>query len=332
MVLTPDELRQRLAATALQPWGQDAYSLEFVAMGTRCRVLFAVASRAVALEFRTWLMDWLADYESRYSRFMPTSLISEINRCAGEREVATDEELESLLTLCDWYHRLTQGIFDPTSLPVLKLWDYHAPHAVLPSPDDVREARTKVGWSRVRRRAGALLLPEKGMAMDLGGIGKEYAVDRVLETALQRGVDHIMVDFGHDLRVHGSPPEGGPWRIGLEYPMDPGRCWAGVAVDNRAVATSGDYHRNFTLGGKRYGHIVDPRTGFPVSNGCRGVSAIAPTCTEAGMVATTAFVLGPDEGIRFVERCAHVDACIWTDEYRIQTRGFDDYLLRPRAA
>jgi thiamine biosynthesis lipoprotein len=146
--------------------------------------------------------------------------------------------------------------------------------------------------------------------------------------ALGRGIRNVVVNFGHDLRVHGEPPEGGPWRIGLEDPNDPGRCWGGVAVRDRAVTTSGDYLRHFTAGGVRYGHILDPRTGHPVNNGCRAVSVIAPTCTEAGILSTTAFILGAREGLEFLDGYYQAEGCIWHQDQRIETRRFDEYLIR----
>jgi thiamine biosynthesis lipoprotein len=165
------------------------------------------------------------------------------------------------------------------------------------------------------------------MGIDIGGIGKEYMVDRVLEMALESGIENILVDFGQDLRVHGEPPEGGPWRIGLEDPFEPGQCWAGVSVQNCAVATSGDYSRNFTLNGHRYGHIIDPRNGYPVANHCLAVSVIAPLCTTAGILSMAAFILGPDLGLKLIENQEQTEGCIVTETGRWETTKFNTYRL-----
>jgi len=184
-----------------------------------------------------------------------------------------------------------------------------------------------VGWQKVLRDGDRFFLPHKGMGVDIGGIGKEYAVDRVTEMAAECGINDIMVDFGHDIRVHGEPPEGGPWRIGLEDPTDPTTCWGGVMATDRAAASSGDYHRGLWADGKRYGHILDSRTGYPVSNGCRSVSVIARTCTETGILSTAAFILGPEEGLSFLNTCYQAERCIWTDRSQLQTAGFSYYVI-----
>jgi thiamine biosynthesis lipoprotein len=114
----------------------------------------------------------------------------------------------------------------------------------------------------------------------------------------------------------------------LEDPQRPGNCWAGVAVTNHAVATSGDYLRHFTKDGRRYGHIIDPRDGMPVNNRCLSVSVIAPTCTMAGILSTTAFILGPQEGLSLIGSHMGAEGAITTDNSRHQSRRFHEYVTR----
>lgn len=301
--------------------------LEFRAMGTNCQVLFRAPSVKARLEFRRAAVAWVESFEARYSRFRGDSLICRINAAAGREWVETDAELESILKLCDWFTWRTGGIFDASTLPIAKLWDYHAPDPRVPERDEIRRALDLCGWSKVQRRAGAIFLPQPGMGLDLGGIGKEYAVDRVFDLSRQWAIEDIAVDFGRDLRMRGSPPEGGEWRVGLEHPHDPQRCSGGVAVRDRAVATSGGYLRAFTAGGKSYAHILDPRTGSPVENGCESVSVIAPTCTEAGVLSTSAFILGRGEGMALLDKSVHIEACMWSRGEFFQTRGLARYWL-----
>ena len=134
------------------------------------------------------------------------------------------------------------------------------------------------------------------MGIDLGGIGKEYAVDRVLNMARERGMDNVLVDIGQDVRVSGRASGKDAWYIGLEEPDQPGNCWTCVRIVDRAVATSGDYFRSFVRDGRRYGHILDPRNGEPVCNGCQAVTVIAPTCVIAGILSTAAFISGRPKG------------------------------------
>ena len=301
------------------------YKLTFQAMSTTCRVHFRSLDPARARDFQTEVLHWVAWFEARYSRFLPDSLISRINAAAGLHWVEVDPETEALFNLCQEMIFFTRGVFDPTSLPLMQLWNWKAKPAVIPDPSAIKAAQELVGWRKLQRRPGGIFLPREGMALDMGGIGKEYAVDRVLSLALQRGIENVLVDFGNDVRVHGEPPEKGAWHIGLEDPRHPGHCWTGVAVKNHAVATSGDYLRHFTHEGRRYGHIIDPRTGYPVNNGTLSVSVIAPHCTFAGILSTTIFVLGAKEGIELMGLCPGVEGAVITENAQTVTRGFYAY-------
>jgi thiamine biosynthesis lipoprotein len=130
------------------------------------------------------------------------------------------------------------------------------------------------------------------------------------------------VDFGHDLRAVGRPPGRPAWHIGLEDPRNPGRADGSLAVIDRGVASSGDYLRSFTIAGKRYGHIVDPRTGWPVAHGCMQATVVAPSCLQAGVLSTTAFVLGVPAGIAFIQSVPGAEGLLITENTRAQTRGF----------
>ena len=326
MVLTTEQLRVRIETAPLSAIGR-YYRHAFRAMGTDCHIDFAATSPAQAGRFKQFVAGWLASFEATYSRFLPDSLVSRINAAAGKDWVAIDADAASLFALCDWFHWSTHGIFDPATLPLLRAWDYHTPHAEPPGAEQVRTALALCGWSKLERRPDSVRLQNAGMGIDLGGIGKEYAVDRVFEMARDLGMANIMVNFGNDVRVAGEPPEGGLWRVGLEDPANPGQCWNGAALTDRAVTTSGDYLRNFQHGDHRYGHIIDPRTGYPVNNNCRAVSVIGATCTEAGVLSTTAFILGPEEGIRFISGFVQNEGCIIASDRRYTTRRFDEYLI-----
>lgn len=301
------------------------HKLSFRAMSTECRVHVHGVAPAIAQPFLRDVVAWVAEFEARYSRFIPDSLIGRINSAAGEHWTDIDAETERLFALCHELAFFTRGAFDPTALPLIKLWNWKAQPPVVPDDTAIREARDLVGWSKVQRRPGGIFLPRAGMCLDLGGIGKEYAVDRVIGMALERGIPNVLVDFGHDVRVHGHAPARTFWRIGLEDANQPGQCWTGVAVTDHAVATSGDYIRNFQANGRRFGHIIDPRTGYPVNNGCHAASVIAPSCTIAGILSTTALILGGEEGFRLIESHPGAAGAITTDTNRVYTRRFHEY-------
>lgn len=329
MVLTePDAMQmvyERVQRSAQCSPQDGFYKLSFNAMSTVCRVHFRAAKPALAQEFQSEVLKWISWFEARYSRFIPQSLIGRINAAAGVQWVETDPETDALFNLCQEMIFFTRGVFDPTSLPLIQLWNWKASPPAIPTASQIQETMHLVGWRKVQRRPGAIFLPLKGMSIDLGGIGKEYAVDRVVTLALQRGIDNVLVDFGQDVRVHGEPPERGAWHIGLDDPKNPGHCWTGVAVTNHAVATSGDYLRHFSHQGRRYGHILDPRDGYPVNNGCLSVSVIAPHCTVAGILSTAAFILGPREGLDLMRICPGVEGAIITESNRLLTNRFNAY-------
>jgi thiamine biosynthesis lipoprotein len=316
---------ERVKRSAQSTLTGDFYKLSFQAMNTLCRVNFRTPKPSLARDLQNEVLQWVAWFEARYSRFIPDSLVGQINAAAGQHWVEVDPETDALFNLCQEMIFFTRGVFDPTALPLIRLWNWKGNPPIVPNAQAIQAAQELVGWRRIQRRPGAIFLPKEGMCLDLGGIGKEYAVDRVLTLALQRGVDSVLVDFGADVRVHGEPPEKGAWHIGLEDPKNPGNVWIGVAVTNHAVATSGDYLRHFLHGGRRYGHILDPRAGYPVNNGILSVSVIAPHCTVAGILSTSVFVLGPKEGIDLISLCPGAEGCITTETTRFQTKGFHAY-------
>lgn len=318
-------VQERVQHSATRSAAAGFYKLAFQAMGTVCRVHFRTLNPALAMEFQNNLLRWVAQFEAKYSRFIADSLIGRINAAAGEYWVEIDTETENILKLCGEMVFFTRGAFDPTALPLIQLWNWKTNPPVVPTEAQIAATRELCGWNKIQRRPGGIFLPRAGMCLDLGGIGKEYAVDQVTNMALQCGIEHVLVDFGQDVRVHGTPPEGGAWHIGLDDPQNPGKCWTGLAVTQHAVATSGDYLRHFTKDGRRYGHIIDPRTGLPVWNGCLSVSVIAPTCTMAGVLTTSAFILGPRDGLNLISLCPGVEGCILTDSARHPTKNFYAY-------
>ena len=302
------------------------HRLDFRAMSTACQIKVHGVSATVARDFHRDAVNWVAQFEARYSRFIPDSLIGKINAAAGEHWIETDPETDRLLQLCHELFFFTRGSFDPTALPLMKLWNWKNSPPQIPDADAIRAARELVGWNKTQRRPGGIFLPQRGMALDLGGIGKEYAVDCVMNLAAERGIQNILVDFGQDVRVRGHAPEKKFWWIGLDNANAPGKCWTGVAVTDHAVATSGDYLRHFVFNGTRYGHIIDPRTGYPALNDCRAVSVIAPSCTIAGLLSTSVCILGAKEGMELIELHPGAAGAITTNHTKIYSRKFHEYI------
>lgn len=302
-------------------------NVAFRALGTACMIRYVASTDEAARQFEHAVRQWVEVFEGRYSRFRPESIVSRINSFAGTSWVEVDAEMEEMLDICAELHRMTGGILDVTAGPLIRLWDYHNPAAVLPDAARVKEVRELVGWTKVQRAPGRIFLPRAGMALDFGGWGKEWAVDAVAQLAASFGISQVLVDFGHDIRCIGNPPGRPAWHVGLEDPAQPGTHRGSVALlAGKGIASSGDYLRGFTRDGRRYGHIVDPRTGEPVAHDCRQVTVISGSCLQAGILSTTAFILGPVAGLEFIQRFPSSDGLIVTSTARAQTRGFWNYV------
>jgi len=227
-------------------------------------------------------------------------VLSALNRSAGDPAgVEVDEETANLLDYADTAFRHSGGLFDPTSGALRRVWNFRSGR--LPSADEVRAVLACVGWQRVRWSRPRLVLPEPGTELDFGGFVKEYAVDRVTDLCRELGVRHGMVDLGGDLRALGPHPDGAPWRVGIRDPRAPERAIGTVPLADAALATSGDYERCMVVDGVRYTHILDPRSGWPVS-GLASASVVAPQCLVAGTATTVALLSGERAGARFLDR------------------------------
>ena len=328
VIKTNKIVEERTRTSARLNFQNDLYEASFKALGTNCSVKYKSTSSKESNNFFSFILNWIVDFESRYSRYLDSSLIGLINSNAGISPVELNKDDERLFTICDEMHFFTRGIFDPTALPLIKLWNWNSKSPVIPNKTSIDIAKKNVNWKNVVRKPGSIFLPDKGMEIDLGGIGKEYAIDQLVQMAVtQHGIKDLMIDFGQDVFALGSPSGKPAWHIGLDDAYSPGSCWAGVAINNHSVASSGDYIRSFVLDGIRYSHIIDIRSGYPVGNGSRSVTVISPSCVMAGILSTTAFILGIENGLKLIESYYRAEGCITTEKYRSKTSKFDEYVV-----
>ena len=233
--------------------------------------------------------------EAKYSRYRDDSVTAAINRAAGGAPVALDAETAALLAYADQCHRLSGGRFDVTSGVLRRAWDFRSSEPRLPDAATLAALCALVGWREVERDERFIRLPRSGMEIDFGGIGKEYAADRAAAILTERGVVHALVNLGGDVRALGGQADGTPWRVGVRHPRATavGTAIASVEIADGAVATSGDYERYVEIDGRRYCHLLDPRTGWPV-RAWQSISVVAPLAVVAGSVATIAMLLADD--------------------------------------
>lgn len=240
----------------------------------------------------------LQDFEQRYSRYRPDSLVSMINRRAGsKRFTAVDEETQALLDFADQLWRASEGLFDITSGPLRRAWRFQGIGSA--EPEHIASALELVGWHHVQREAASILLPLEGMEIDLGGLVKEYAVDSAIRLMRDAGVRSAMLELAGDVGVLGSQANGHPWQIGVRDPFESGSiCTLNLA--DSSVATSGSYERKLNFSGKDYGHLLDPRSGWP-TEGPVSVSVIGQSCLIAGAISTVACLHEEEKAIEWLE-------------------------------
>jgi thiamine biosynthesis lipoprotein len=274
----------------------------FGAMASPCEVHIAPVDERRASELVAMVADEAWRIEAKFSRYVTDGVVAAINDSAG-KPVTVDEETARLLDYAAELFTLSGGKFDITSGALRRVWRFDGSDRV-PSAEDVRRVLRHVGWSRVRWQRPVITL-ERGMEIDFGGIGKEYAVDRA--AALAAAVtDSCLINFGGDLRALGPDPVGKPWRVGIEAIDRPDAAERIVDLARGALATSGDTRRFLLKDGRRYGHILDPTTGWPVPDPPRSVTVAADTCTQAGMLATLAMLQGREaEAFLAAQRVRH---------------------------
>ena len=275
------------------------FRIPFKAMASACELVLAVDDEPEAQAMAAAAIAEVQRIEAKYSRYQPESIVSRINAAAGGQAVACDEETWSLLSYADSLYQSSDGLFDITSGVLRRAWNFYDHR--LPASADLEALRQLIGWRRVEREGQAVRLPEAGMELDFGGFGKEYAADRAGAVLAAKGLHHGYVNLAGDMRVLGPKPDGSPWMIGIQDPRDKTAILATIPVDRGGLATSGDYERFFELDGKRYCHILDPRSGQPVTH-WRTVSVVAPLAVVAGNCATIA-MLKQSEGLAFLEAC-----------------------------
>ena len=266
--------------------------------------------------------------ENLLSRTVEGSDVWRINHAEGQPVEVSDETAEVLACALET-GRISGGAFDITVAPVSVLWDFKSGRTELPDPDDVSRAVELVDWTRVRLEGRTVTLPA-GMMIDLGGIAKGYIADRVKAYLEERGVKHAILSFGGNIVAIGKKPDGTDWKVGIQDIDKPTGDYMLVARNGGgSTVTSGIYERGFDLDGVRYHHLLSPATGWPVQNGLASVTIFSDSSMQGDALATAAFVLGPEEGMRLIEQLDGIEAVfIGRDRSVTCSSGAENYLIR----
>jgi thiamine biosynthesis lipoprotein len=264
----------------------------FKAMGTPCDIQLYAKTQAEAEEIADTAIADVHRLEARYSRYRDDSFLSAINRAAAAGgRIKVDEETAGLLNYAATCHDQSDGLFDITSGILRRAWRFDQDR--LPDPVQIQELLEKVGWRKLRWTPPVLEFPIVGMEIDFGGIVKEYAVDRAAALCQGAGIRHGVINLGGDIKVIGPRADGSPWRIGIRDPRCKEAVMQTILLREGALASSGDYERCIIVDGVRYGHILNPKTGWPVRH-LTAVSVVADFCVVAGSASTIAMLKEED--------------------------------------
>lgn len=237
------------------------------------------------------------------------SELTALNEEAGKGPKEVPNELLAIIAHGIEMGKMTKGAYDLTYAGVGKLWDFKKIPPKIPTKEEVTNALIHVGFQRIKINltASTVELPAN-MKIGLGGIAKGYGVDRAMTVIMRHGIKHAIVNAGGDMKILGKN-SGQPWEIAIKHPRNRERAMASLKISNSCVVTSGDYERFFESDGKRYHHIIDPRTGYP-SEGCLSATVVAPEAEFADALATALCVLGPKEGLKVIENLDRVEAIL----------------------
>jgi FAD:protein FMN transferase len=275
----------------------DIFRFGFEAMGSGCEVVIASRNKKEAQSVAGLAIEEVSRIERKYSRYRSESIISLINAAAGRDKIECDDETLALFRYADTLYENSNTLFDITAGVLRKVWDFN--NAIVPQGDELSDKLSLIGWKQVELEGNTVRLPVAGMEIDFGGFGKEYAADRTATLLHGKGVKNGYVNLAGDIRVVGPKIDGEPWMIGIQDPRHKSRTIATIPLYTGALATSGDYERYFEADGRRYCHILHPRSGYPVKY-WRSVTVVAPLAITAGSYSTIA-MLKEAEGLIFLE-------------------------------
>lgn len=272
-------------------WKVDHWQGVFPAMASLCEILIEPCEKKFAQQLLNSAVDITHDIESKFSRYKRDNLCSQINRSNG-KPVAIDDETFRLLQFADTCFQISDGMFDITSGVLRKVWMFDGGDQI-PSKEQIEQLLPFIGWDKVKFDENQVCIPI-GMEVDFGGIGKEYAVDKVANQMRNMATNtSVLVNFGGDLAISRPKSSSEPWLIGFERPIGDDNQKS-INLVQGGLATSGDANRYLLKNGVRYSHIVSPKTGWPIEQAPAQVTVAGSNCIQAGLISTIAMLHGKE--------------------------------------
>lgn len=302
------------------PTAQEKYTRTLKLMGSRFDITVVAGSKNQGDEYIDLAVHEISRIEKLISEWDSLSETSEVIRNAGIKAVKVDKELYDLIGRCIKISELTDGAFDISYASMDRIWKYDGSMKRLPTEEEVMQSVEKVGYKNIvlDPQNGTVFLTKPGMRIGFGAIGKGYAADMAEQLLISKGVVAGIMNASGDLSTWGTQPDGSPWMVGITNPLNKDKVFSWFPLDNNAVVTSGNYEKYVEFNGKRYTHIIDPRTGWPVS-GLTSATIFAPKAELADALATSVFVMGLETGIDFVNQLPGIECVIVDDKGKIYT-------------
>lgn len=282
-------------------------------MGTYYQVKIIGADPNQRIEFDQAVVEQLEVVNQLMSNWVATSDVNRFNKNISEEPVQVNVHTANVVAKALEIADATKGAFDPTLGPLIELWGFGTrKNDEVPDPEALKAVMERIGYQKIQLDGNSLSKTQPELTMNLSSLAKGYAVDLVYDMLKEKGFTSFMVNVGGEVRVHGVNAAQRPWQMAIEGP-DPNRVntiFRISSLRNVAMATSGDYRNFFRYEGKRYSHLLDPRTGWPIEARITAVSVIAKDCMTADALATALCIMSPEEGLSLIESMPNVECML----------------------
>jgi thiamine biosynthesis lipoprotein len=305
---------------------RDMKVLSFYAFGTSCKVKFTYPESFDYQLLSKEVVSWVSEFEARYSRYLPNNWISQVNQSAGKNSVKLSQKDIHLLRIASFTFFQSKQTIDPSCLPLTQLWQQAKATNQVPHESQIKKARELVNWMEVKYTDDEIYLPIAGMGLDFGGFGKEFAVDQVALILKDQDCANFLIDFGGDIYTAGKAGTDTLWNIGIEMLGGGENPVHIIHLENKALASSGNYRKFFKLNGNRYGHTIDHRTGYPTIYSELSASVISSSCLKSGIISTACLLIGKEGGFRMINSEWDTEGCIQSLESSLVSNKFYKYL------
>ncbi len=297
-----------------------AYKRVLSLMGSRFEISAVAKSEQEANRAIDAGVAEITRIEKLISSWDPNSQTSKINRFAGVEPVTVSEELYNLIFRSIKVSKLTNGAFDISYAAIDKIWKFDGTMTKPPSQEQISASVSKINFEHITLNPSSqsVFLKEKGMKIGFGAIGKGYAANRAKMVMMSLGIESGVVNASGDLITWGKQETGSAWRVGIANPKNIEKVFSWLSVENMSVVTSGNYEKFFMHEGRRYSHIINPKTGYPTT-GIKSVTIVCPDAELGDALATSVFVMGKQGGLQLINNLKGIECLIITDEDEIVT-------------